>query len=125
MARLLEIEDLQDFLHRKLDPAAATIAIKVATGWLVDATRIADWPYPVPDEIFAWAVELAAIAWSNPEGLSTLAVGDVSRGWALTRKAEILTAARERYRGNSGGPLFNFPPAQPYPAPWAAPRVTR
>ncbi len=114
---LVSAEDLELFLQRNVKLDTAEVAIRVAEGWLRSATRIAgDWPYPVPEDLFSWCIELAALAYDNPTGLSDLTVGPVARTWAVTRRAEILTAAAGRYGSSAAGPSGSFPPPTPYPS---------
>ena len=119
---LVSQNDLQAYLKRSLSFESAAIAIRVAEGWLRSATRLTVWPNPVDAELFSWTIELAAIAWSNPEGLESLTVSSVSRTWAVTRRNEILTAAASRYPSSTAGPQHSFPPVHAFPRSWGDPR---
>jgi hypothetical protein len=111
-------DDLAAYLQRDVVAASANTARRVATGWLHAETGLASWPNPVPEELWAWAVELSALAYSNPEGLSTESVDDggYTAAWSRGRKAEILAMARRRYAG-TGHPSGSFPAAVGWPDP--------
>lgn len=111
---LVSSDELADHMQRPVDAASAFSAIRVAEGWLRGATRLSEWPDPVPDDLWAWAVELAAIAYDNPTGLVSQTIGSESYSWAMARKSEITVAARQRY-GASDAPVYAFPPAVPWP----------
>lgn len=121
---LLTVTELADSTQRTIRPASGAVAIRVAEGWLRSVARIDPWPDQeignVPEDLFAWAVELAAIAYDNPSGLASRTVGDTARAWQLTRRAEILAAAKTAYpgaSGSSGGPVGSFPASVPLPDP--------
>lgn len=135
---LLSTQQLGAFLQRNVKVESALEAIRVAEGWLRSVTRIEPWPDEgrggVPEDLRTWAMELSAIKYSNPEGLATLTVKDVTRGWRLLDRAEILAAAAARYGDATatgpGTPLGSFPPpwwpdgqAGPTP-PWPWPPVS-
>ncbi|HEX6873603.1 MAG TPA: hypothetical protein VF163_21095, partial [Micromonosporaceae bacterium] len=68
MADLFDLADLSSLLRDpEFDTAAATTARRVASGWLRSATKRSDWPDPVPDDLWAWAIELAAMVYRNPD----------------------------------------------------------
>jgi hypothetical protein len=112
VADLFSLTQLEDALQQgPLVAASATVARRVAYGWLRSATKLADWPDPVPDDLFAWGLELAGLFYNNPEGLASDTTGATSTTWDRARRAAILDAARSAYGGqNAGGvPLFSFP----------------
>ena len=114
MGRLVGAGELATYLQRPLRSDVETMAIRVAEEWLRSAcTSLTDWPDPVPEDLWAWALELAGIAYSNPEGLATRTAGDDTQGWVIARKQEILDAAQERYGGAQ--PVGHFPPAPCWP----------
>jgi len=85
-----------------IDVNRATTAIRMAEGWLQSATRIDPWPpNPVPEDVRAWLLELAALAYvNNPRQMTQRQTGGVITMWApdaQSRRAEILDAARSRY----------------------------
>lgn len=123
MAALFSPAELEAFLQRPVSIGAAEIAERVVRGWLKAATGVDDWDWPVPDDVFSWAIELGAIAHENPTSLSTDTVGDVSSQWQRGRKAEILTAAAAKYGPTSRSrSLGSFPAAVAWPDPavWGA-----
>lgn len=110
MADLFELEDLRKTMQ--LSPAqfnadAATVARRRASGWLMYPTGLSVWPDPVPDDLWGWAIELAAIAYRNPTGVSNESVDDHQVGFDRHRRAEILEAAGRSY--GSGTPQYSFP----------------
>ncbi len=112
MPALLTYDDLAAYLHEDINNASADRAFRVAAGWLLAATRLPEWPVPLPDDLWTWAVELATLAYVNPEGLTSEVTGNRSATWAA-RREEILTAAAQRY--GAGTPLGTFPAIAPYP----------
>ena len=136
MADLFTLEDLAAFLREDFPPddpalpngpskaaASAQRARRVAHGQLRAATGLREWPAPAPDDLWAWGVELAALAWDNPRGRATSTTGAVSDAWIVTRRREILAEAARRY-GPSGsgapGPAGLFP----LPVAWPDPPLT-
>jgi len=105
MTVLLLPSDLGDWFGSRtvIDVNRATTAIRMAEGWLQSATRITPWPppSPVPGDIQAWLLELAALAYvNNPRQMTQRQTGGVITMWepdAHARRAEILDAARSRY----------------------------
>ena len=73
------------------------------------ATHLTAWPNPIPDDLWTWAIELAAIAFRNPTAATSESQDDysISHGDAARRR-EILAAARAAY-GTASSPLFSFP----------------
>ncbi|GAB7039707.1 MULTISPECIES: hypothetical protein [Catenuloplanes] len=113
MADLFELTELADYLQQgPLDEASATVARRKASGWLRSATKLTAWPDPVPDDLWGWAIELAALAYDNPAMLASEQVGATSRTADRGRLAAILDAARAAYLDPAtagGGPLHSFP----------------
>jgi hypothetical protein len=112
-ADLFEIEDLELFLQRDLDTPTAILARRVAGSWLMAATKLTAWPDPIPGNLFGWALELAALAYVNPEGLTTETVGGETSTWDKSRRAAILAEARAAYDTPTSGqlPVWSFPPS--------------
>lgn len=108
MADLFALDDLASWLQRDLDTATATRARRAASGWLRSATGFDEWPSTIPDDLWTWAVELAALAYTNPELLATETTGANSATWERGRRDDILRAAKAAYSG-SGKPLYSFP----------------
>lgn len=106
---LFDLIDLPSYLQvPSVDTETATRVRRYASGWLKSATRLADWPSPVPDDLWAWGIELAAIAFRNPDGVSSESIDDHSASWDRLRRAEILKAAAASY-GGAGSPAYSFP----------------
>lgn len=119
MGALVGPGQLATYLQQPVRADSEEVAIRVAEGSLKGVcTTLAEWPQPVPDDLWAWAIELAAMTYSNPEGLATRTVNEDTRNWILSRRAEILSAARARYGGAI--PMGGFPIALDWPD---APRV--
>ena len=110
MADLFDLVDLPSWLQvPSVDTETATRVRHYASGWLLNATRLTSWPPdPVPDDIWAWAIELAAIAFRWPDGTSSESIDDYSRSADAARRKEILDAARMAYSGASV-PQYSFP----------------
>jgi hypothetical protein len=119
VADLFELPDLANTLQADLDTASAAEARRKAQAWLSSATRLSEWPTPAPEDLRAWALELAVIAYDNPSGLSLETVNGTTQQWAVSRRAEILLEARQRYAAAVGGPMgvFPLPPSPSWPDP--------
>lgn len=112
MADLFALTDLENALQQgTLNTDSATVARRVASGWLRSATKLTDWPDPVPDDLFAWGVELAGLFYNNPEGLASDTTGGSASTWDRARRRQILDDARAAYgSATTGGvPLYSFP----------------
>lgn len=110
MADLFDLGDLPSWLQvPEIDAETATRVRRAASGWLQDATGLTDWPDPVPDRLWAWAVELAGIAYYNPSGLSREQIDDYLVQYSAERRTEILDAARASYNTASSQPQYSFP----------------
>jgi hypothetical protein len=110
VADLFDLIDLPSWLQvPSVDTETATRVRRYASGWLLNATRLSPWPpNPVPDDIWAWAIELAAIAFRAPDGASSESIDDYSRSNDTARRKEILDAARAAYSG-AATPTYSFP----------------
>jgi hypothetical protein len=111
MADLFDLVDLPSWLQvPSVDTETATRVRRYASGWLKNATQLSVWPPdPVPDDIWAWAIELAGIAFRYPDGSSQESIDDYSRSLDTARRKEILDAAKAAYNGLAGVPQFSFP----------------
>jgi hypothetical protein len=113
VADLFDLGDLPSWLRQDpgVDTESATRVRRYVNGWLQDATGLTDWPSPVPDRLWAWAIELAALVWDNPTAKWTQTVDDSTdvfdRG-PQGRRQEILAAARRAYN-TAGKPQGSFP----------------
>lgn len=111
MADLFDLGDLPSWLQvPEVDTGTATRVRRAVNGWLQDATGLTEWPNPVPDRLWAWAIELAAIAHENPASMDSESIDDYRSGMdqQLRRRREILDAARAAYN-TAGGPQYSFP----------------
>jgi hypothetical protein len=109
---LFDLGDLPSWMRVSgVDTETATRYRRAVNGWLQDATGLDTWPSPVPDKLWAWALELAAIVWDNPMANWSSAIDDAStvyeRG-AQGRRREILDAARRTYN-TASKPQGSFP----------------
>lgn len=105
---LFSVAEFASYVQQDVDTSSATVARRVASGWLLSATGLGDFPATVPDQLFAWGLELAAIAFRNPDGAASEGIDDHNVSWDRARRADILTAARNAYGANAG-PLYSFP----------------
>ncbi|WP_229401920.1 hypothetical protein [Micromonospora okii] len=115
MAELFELEDLRKLLRLpvdEFDSDAAGIARRQAGGWLSDATGLTVWPDPVPERLWSWGIELAAIAYNNPDGAQSEQIDDYKVVNDAQRRGQILDAARAAYPSaapTGAGPQWSFP----------------
>lgn len=112
MADLFDLVDLPSWLQvPEVDTETATRVRRYVNGWLQDATGMDTWPNPVPDKLWAWAIELAGIVHENPTANWSQTIDDFTsvhdRG-AQGRRREILDAARAAYN-TAGRPQYSFP----------------
>jgi hypothetical protein len=109
IADIFDLIDLPSWLQiPQVDTETAIRVRRYANGWLMSATGLSSWPAVIPDDLWAWAIELAGIAYRNPTGLTSETVDGYSMGADSARKAEILAAAKARYSG-AGSPQYSFP----------------
>jgi hypothetical protein len=110
VADLFDLGDLPSWLQvPEVDAETATRVRRVASAWLQDATGLTDWPSPVPDRLWAWALELAAIAFNNPTSLASETIDDYQMTVSdRLRRREILDSARQAYN-TAGKPQGSFP----------------
>jgi hypothetical protein len=112
VADLFTLEQLASYMQESLAASTATVARRVAYGWLSDATGLTTWPDPVPDTLFSWAIELAAIAHRNPDGALSEQTDDHRVQWDRQRRADILEVAKSAYPSPgpaTAGPQYSFP----------------
>lgn len=110
-------DHLATHLHSSVDTASAQQALDSATGLLRNAARPAldTDPDPIPAELRAWTLDLAALIYENPGMRETEEAGDVVTGWSYRRRAEILAEATRAYRSDASS-VASFPPAFAWPA---------
>ena len=127
MADLFDLGDLPSWMQiPEVDTETATRVRRAVNGWLQDATGLTDWPDPVPDRLWAWAIELAALAFDNPAAVWSQTIDDsvtVYERGPQGRRQQILDAARAAYN-TAGKPQGSFPEPDwrwssvPYPGCW-------
>jgi hypothetical protein len=109
---LFDLGDLPSWLQvPEVDAETATRVRRYVNGWLQDATGLDTWPDPVPDKLWAWAIELAGIVHENPTAKWSESIDDytgVNDRGANGRRGEILAAARRTYN-TAGRPQYSFP----------------
>lgn len=125
MAALVSLDSLADILGYdsaadvRFREAKGLQAVQLATSWLRGSVSAAVDEYPPREDLAAWALELAAMAYSNPEGLTSHTTADVTRVWSGSRRTEILAAAASAYPGTAGSGGGQAPRGSfPAPAPW-------
>lgn len=122
---LFDENELSDFLRYPVSEEAAAIAERVAWGWLTPVLGLSVRPEPCPDQVFSWAIELAAIAHETPNGaITATANGATSDTYGAPRRQQILAEAKrwvDSSGAGRGSPIGCFPPARAWPDP-ARPR---
>lgn len=112
MADLFDLGDLPSMLQVPgVDTETATRARRYASGWLQDATGLTDWPSPVPDRLWAWAIDLAMLVFDNPTASWSASIDDYATTYDHGpdgRRREILKAARAAYN-TASKPMGSFP----------------
>jgi hypothetical protein len=108
VADLFTIDEFASYVQQDVDTSSATVARRVASGWLKSVTGLADFTAPVDDQLFSWGLELAAIAFRNPDGAAEESTDDHDVTWDRARRKDILDAARVAY-GTAGQPQYSFP----------------
>ncbi len=112
MADIFDLVDLPSWLQiPQVDAGTAARVRRHANGWLMSATGLTVWPDPITDDLWAWAIELAAIAHRWPDGTMSEGVDDSQAQLDRQRRREILEAARLTYRGSgvATAPSWSFP----------------
>jgi hypothetical protein len=109
MADIFDLGDLPSWLQvPEVDEQTAIRNRRYANGWLMSATGMSTWPSPIPDNLWAWAIELAAIAHRNPAGAASEKVDDFEVRHDAMRRVQILDEARKSF-GGGGQPSYSFP----------------
>jgi hypothetical protein len=102
--------DFASYLHVDVDNSTTDVCRRLASGWLLSSTGLSDWTVPVGDDLFGWALELAAIAYRNPDGMATEVIDDYTATSDRSRWKFILDTARTSY-GTTNQPQYDFPEA--------------
>jgi len=112
VADLFDIGDLPSWLQiPSVDDETVIRIRRYVNGWLQDATGLTVWPDPLPDRLWAWAIELAALIHENPTAKWSQTIDDsvdVYERGPQGRRREILDAARVAYN-TAGKPQGSFP----------------
>lgn len=117
-------KDVADFLQQDVAGFRqdwANSSIRIAVGWLRGRCYFEQWPLdPLPENVWAWLVELAALVYDNPTLVSSTTVGGqtVAYGAVAARRREILAEAEGVYPRLTGRPVGEFPVACPLPKQW-------
>lgn len=106
MTDLFTNDEFASYLHEGVDNSTTDVVRRMAAGWLKSATGLTTLAIPVDDQLFGWGLELAAIAYRNPDGTASEGVDDYQVTWDRARRKDILAAARAAY---SGAPQYSFP----------------
>lgn len=120
---IISNEDLRAFLPQyDFADETAEVSVRLVSGWLQRATGLSPLPDPLPDDLWADALELAGLLISNPESLASRTAGPTSRTWPLAgRRDAILARVASVYRQARSAPSGCFPP----PAGWPEPSIRR
>lgn len=125
-------DDLTEFMGRTADPTRAATVERIVWGWIKPLLGVDERPNPMPDELFAWALEIGAIKYENPTvriaqttGPFTVTYVANRSGSPTARIAEILDAIAASPLGSGGGrPSGDFPEPTRFPDParaWEGP----
>lgn len=115
---LFTAAELGNLLGTTVSAERHTQVERIVWGWLRPALKAEDRPDPVTPEVYAWALELGAIAHENPAGLSSQQLGSSQRAFSSERRAEILSDAAA---GGSSSATSTPPPRGSFPAARAYP----
>jgi hypothetical protein len=100
--------EFASYLREEVANSTTDVVRRIAAGWLKSATGLTVLTAPVDDQLFAWGLELAAIAYRNPDGASSETIDDHTVQWDRARRADILQAAQIAY-SSTGQPSYSFP----------------
>lgn len=129
-AELFSADDLGEVVDEDVTTEKHTVVERVVWGWVSDALGLADdadRPDPVTNKLWAWSVELGAIAHENLKGLTAYQLGEERLQFGGARRDELLelVAASTPSTPTSAkvGPRYRGPRcSEPYPDP-ARPRA--
>lgn len=117
---LFTATDLGAWLRQSITEEAAVVVEKVVWGWLRPLLKVEERPATPSDELVAWAIELGAIAYTNPEGLAEYRLEEEWSDYSSERRDEILALAGSggtAVAGSVATPTGRFPAARRYPDP--------
>ena len=115
---LFTAQELSDFVREDVPAATAALAERVVWGWLSPILKTDTPPDPVGVTLFGQALELGAIAASNPTALADYQLGQESQTFGEaqeTRRRRILAEVVTADGGTANGPQGSFPPPDPWP----------
>lgn len=117
---LFNAADLGAWLRQDVTDDAASVVERVVWGWLRPVLKVEERPSAPSDELVSWAIELGAIAYANPEGLSEYGLESETSKYSSERRDEILQNAAgggALPEGTAAAPRGSFPAARCYPDP--------
>jgi hypothetical protein len=120
---LFGASDLSSWLRQPVTDDAADVVERVVWGWLkplLASQGVTERPTDPSDELKAWAIELGAIAYANPEGLDAYSLESESSKYSSDRRDQLLELAASGGTATPGvalAPKGSFPSARPYPDP--------
>lgn len=115
---LFSKEDLAAWLRQPVSDDAADVVERVVWGQVRPLLKLDVRPSPASDELKSWAIELGAIAYANPEGLSLYALEAEKSEYSSERRDKLLRAVAGGGVTAPGVALAakgSFPPARAYP----------
>lgn len=104
MAVIVDPVALGGYLQRTVSGRTAAVVNEVVSGWLAAATGSVPTP-PLAPDLWAWALELAGIAYVQ---MIPADAAPAPPNVDPARLGVILRAVGAKY-GSTGGPLFSFP----------------
>ncbi len=114
-SELFTAANLGHLLGKAVDADKAAMAEQIVWGWLSGPLSITERPDPVTPQVFSWALELGAIAYENPAGLSSKQLGTSQQAFSSERRTEILETAAGSTPASALRPRGKFPPPRCYP----------
>lgn len=113
---------LGDWLRQSVTDAQAVVVEVVVWGWLAPILRLTTRPDTLTADQYAAALELAGIAYSNPEGLSEYQLESEKSVYSSERRDEILRILAAQSGTVAVGltppsPTGSFPAPKCYPDP--------
>lgn len=116
---LLTPQDVRDLVPQEdFSDQQLAVTMRLVAGWLREDTGLTELPDPIPDTHALWApaLELVALVAENPTSLASRTAGPTTQAWPQARRRDAIRARVSlTYRGSSGGPAGDFPPALPWP----------
>lgn len=110
--------DLGRFVQEDVSAETATVVERVVWGWLKPVLGVDERPVPASEQLWAWALELGAIAYENPSGLSSYQLGAEQRSYSAERRTAILAEVQQWGTGTpASAPRGSFPAAPTWPDP--------